>query len=231
MLVCCVASLLLISGCSSNDNPQAPPAAQRADAQDTKGPLDGVERRLQRAGYSVEEDDSGGDGIKAALLVSAGPMTVHLTQYLDERAANRGVGELRTVEREQPEQLRVVRDFDRPRVVLWATIEEPGKLKPNRLLKVADLAINLSESDRALIETESARSPTPTGTGDHRPAPSPSDTFVEPSVGQDKDCGDFDSQEGAQEYFESNGGGPDTNVDRLDDDGDGVACDDTPREE
>lgn len=41
----------------------------------------------------------------------------------------------------------------------------------------------------------------------------------------DKDCGDFTSQADAQRYFEANGGGPGLNVDRLDDDGDGIACD------
>lgn len=40
----------------------------------------------------------------------------------------------------------------------------------------------------------------------------------------DRDCADFDTQPEAQEYFDSQGGGPDNNVDQLDEDGDGVAC-------
>lgn len=40
----------------------------------------------------------------------------------------------------------------------------------------------------------------------------------------DKDCGDFGSHQEAQDYFESQGGSPSNNVDRLDRDGDGLAC-------
>ena len=40
----------------------------------------------------------------------------------------------------------------------------------------------------------------------------------------DKDCADFDTQREAQAYFESIGGSPSNNADRLDADGDGVAC-------
>jgi opacity protein-like surface antigen len=42
----------------------------------------------------------------------------------------------------------------------------------------------------------------------------------------DKDCPDFASHEEAQAYFEANGGSPTNNVDRLDADGDGLACED-----
>lgn len=42
----------------------------------------------------------------------------------------------------------------------------------------------------------------------------------------DRDCGDFDSQQEAQDFFDENGGSPDNNVDRLDADGDGEACED-----
>jgi hypothetical protein len=42
----------------------------------------------------------------------------------------------------------------------------------------------------------------------------------------DRDCPDFDSQEGAQDFFEDNGGSPDNNVDELDADGGGEACED-----
>jgi hypothetical protein len=42
--------------------------------------------------------------------------------------------------------------------------------------------------------------------------------------GSDKDCSDFASHAEAQAYFESRGGSPTNNVDRLDRDGDGLAC-------
>jgi len=46
--------------------------------------------------------------------------------------------------------------------------------------------------------------------------------------GIDYDCDDFDTQEEAQEYFESQGGSANTNVDGLDGDGDGIACESLP---
>lgn len=46
--------------------------------------------------------------------------------------------------------------------------------------------------------------------------------------GIDKDCGDFDTHNGAQNYFKSQGGSPSNNVDRLDRDGDGIACESLP---
>lgn len=42
--------------------------------------------------------------------------------------------------------------------------------------------------------------------------------------GVDMDCADFPEQNAAQGYFESDGGSADRNVDRLDRDGDGIAC-------
>jgi Excalibur calcium-binding domain len=42
----------------------------------------------------------------------------------------------------------------------------------------------------------------------------------------DKDCADFSSQAEAQAYFEANGGSPTNNVDNLDADHDGQACED-----
>jgi hypothetical protein len=44
---------------------------------------------------------------------------------------------------------------------------------------------------------------------------------------EDMNCPDFDSQAEAQQYFEANGGSPTNNVDGLDRDNDGVACEDT----
>lgn len=41
--------------------------------------------------------------------------------------------------------------------------------------------------------------------------------------GPDRDCGDFDTQKDAQEFYEA-AGGPETDRHRLDSDRDGVAC-------
>jgi LPXTG-motif cell wall-anchored protein len=45
-----------------------------------------------------------------------------------------------------------------------------------------------------------------------------------PAFAADKDCKDFSSQAAAQAYFEAHGGSPSNNVDRLDADHDGQAC-------
>lgn len=44
----------------------------------------------------------------------------------------------------------------------------------------------------------------------------------------DKDCSDFATHKDAQAYFESKGGSPTNNVDRLDSDRDGIACESLP---
>lgn len=44
----------------------------------------------------------------------------------------------------------------------------------------------------------------------------------------DKDCSDFATQEEAQAYFKSKGGSPTNNVDKLDSDQDGIACESLP---
>jgi Excalibur calcium-binding domain len=44
----------------------------------------------------------------------------------------------------------------------------------------------------------------------------------------DKNCSDFSTQQEAQQYFDSNGGSPSNNVDGLDADHDGVACESLP---
>ena len=49
-----------------------------------------------------------------------------------------------------------------------------------------------------------------------------------PAFAQDKDCKDFSSQAAAQAYFEAHGGSPSNNVDNLDADHDGQACEAFP---
>jgi hypothetical protein len=44
----------------------------------------------------------------------------------------------------------------------------------------------------------------------------------------DRDCRDFSTQQQAQTYFEARGGSAFNNVDNLDADGDGVACETLP---
>ena len=45
--------------------------------------------------------------------------------------------------------------------------------------------------------------------------------------GPDRDCGDFDTQREAQEFFKA-AGGPTTDRHRLDADNDGIACETLP---
>ncbi len=45
---------------------------------------------------------------------------------------------------------------------------------------------------------------------------------------QERDCDHFSTQRQAQRYFERHGGSPSNNVDRLDADGDGRACESLP---
>ena len=50
------------------------------------------------------------------------------------------------------------------------------------------------------------------------------DSLPNASDNTDYDCSDFSGHEEAQQYFESQGGSPSNNVDRLDRDRDGIAC-------
>jgi hypothetical protein len=45
----------------------------------------------------------------------------------------------------------------------------------------------------------------------------------------DRDCSDFATQQDAQAYFDQNGGSPSNNVDGLDADRDGIACESLPK--
>jgi peptidoglycan hydrolase-like protein with peptidoglycan-binding domain len=56
------------------------------------------------------------------------------------------------------------------------------------------------------------------------PVPPPQPLHPAPTPVGDRDCADFISQAEAQAYFEAQGGSPSNNVDRLDRDGDGIAC-------
>jgi hypothetical protein len=46
------------------------------------------------------------------------------------------------------------------------------------------------------------------------------------AAGDDRDCSDFTSHQEAQNFFEGQGGTSQNNVDNLDADGDGLACED-----
>jgi len=61
-------------------------------------------------------------------------------------------------------------------------------------------------------------------------APTQSNTQPQPinNSGGDKDCEDFTTHAQAQSYFISKGGSPSYNADRLDSDGDGIACENLP---
>lgn len=59
-------------------------------------------------------------------------------------------------------------------------------------------------------------------------SPSVQQQPVNNTSGGDKDCSDFTTQEESQAYFESKGGSPTNNVDRLDSDHDGIACESLP---
>lgn len=57
--------------------------------------------------------------------------------------------------------------------------------------------------------------------------PTPQNSIINTSD-EDKDCSDFATHAEAQSYFESKGGSPSNNADRLDADGDGIACESLP---
>ncbi|MDQ3099644.1 MAG: excalibur calcium-binding domain-containing protein [bacterium] len=58
--------------------------------------------------------------------------------------------------------------------------------------------------------------------------PMEEDSSVSSDAGEELVCSDFIYHDEAQEYFEENGGSPNNNVDNLDADHDGVACESLP---
>ena len=75
-------------------------------------------------------------------------------------------------------------------------------------------------ADDVCVETTKTQQTTQTSPIQQQPSANTS--------GGDKDCSDFATQEDAQAYFESKGGSPTNNVDRLDSDHDGIACESLP---
>lgn len=80
------------------------------------------------------------------------------------------------------------------------------------------------------VEASAGYSPVPIPTPMASPTPSPTGTA--PSLrydpfGPDRDCGDFDTWQEAQAFFEA-AGGPESDPHRLDSDGDGIACESLP---
>ncbi len=84
---------------------------------------------------------------------------------------------------------------------------------------------------KASIKPSNTPTPKPTSTPEPTISPTPTPASVTTSSGStpsygggDKDCKDFSSHAEAQSYFESKGGSPSNNVDDLDRDNDGIAC-------
>lgn len=65
-------------------------------------------------------------------------------------------------------------------------------------------------------------------TGDGITADPPTSYDPSGTSGGDRDCGDFSTHAQAQAYFEAKGGSSSNNVDRLDRDSDGIACETLP---
>jgi hypothetical protein len=73
------------------------------------------------------------------------------------------------------------------------------------------------------VSTNSSTTPQNKSTGSN--APQSTTTY---SSSGDKDCPDFKTHAEAQAYFNSKGGSPSNNVDNLDADHDGIACESLP---
>lgn len=127
-------------------------------------------------------------------------------------------------------------------------ITAPNEIKTETAVKGESVRVEASTqpSEQPIPSLEPSPSPStsplPSKTATPKPSVKPSDTptptpapiVVAPaggtsnSGGGDKDCADFSTESEAQTYFESKGGSPSNNVDRLDADHDGKACESLP---
>lgn len=82
--------------------------------------------------------------------------------------------------------------------------------------------------DEPTLAPTSTPTPTPAPTVTPTPSPTPSPTPTPTTPVADRDCTDFASQADAQGYFDANGGSAANNVDGLDSDRDGWACESLP---
>lgn len=76
-----------------------------------------------------------------------------------------------------------------------------------------------------VVPTKAKFSPTPIPIYD---PPASTNTSTNTSASGDKNCSDFPTHADAQSYFTSHGGSPSNNVDGLDRDHDGIACETLP---
>lgn len=126
------------------------------------------------------------------------------------------------------------------RLALVAVTVLAGFLMPASALAQGSSAPGSSSAtpSQANPTTTTPAPPASSTPSDPAAAQDPAVQTPEDPVGQaaqaagDRDCTDFNTQAEAQDYFESNGGSATNNVDRLDADSDGLACEelsDTPQ--
>lgn len=104
---------------------------------------------------------------------------------------------------------------------LWGSC--PSSAKPTitqKVYKTNNTIVPTKQIQQIVIPTTS----TPLNSTNNQPAQS----APAYSGGGDKDCKDFATHAEAQSYFISKGGSPTNNVDRLDADHDGIACESLP---
>lgn len=89
-----------------------------------------------------------------------------------------------------------------------------------------------TETPTMTVTPNPTKTPTPTAKLTPKPTttvkPTAKPTTSTSNSSADKDCKDFATHAAAQAYFNSKGGSKTNNVDNLDSDGDGIACENLP---
>lgn len=203
-------------GGGSDDRPRPNRlAANERPNEDEPFALANAEKRLENAGYRVQH--SRGPTTLAGLVVNEGAMQVHLVEFDHSAAGLREIRKLEALAKQRPFQVQVGHpQFGDHYTLVFATIEEPAKLPLDKLLRIANKAIDLDLVDEAKIETSqivregAAEQP--------EPAPAASPPPAEPSGGSGGGTPSYGSCDTAPSNIPVPPGSP------LDADGDGIGC-------
>lgn len=147
---------LALPGCGGQDSGSSDDAADQkpvsSPAVKKSKPLDRARKKLKDSGYTAETDD-GSDDVADGLVVEDGKMSFHVVAYRDVAAGDAGYRSLQAVSRKSPNQLKIIRDTERPERLAWAAVEAPAKLPVDRFSKLAQIAIATDPVDIAKLET------------------------------------------------------------------------------
>ena len=148
-LVTIGAAGLVIAGCGDggeSTSADLQTAERSTPSPATSKPLDRAVRRLEGAGHNVERDTEDAAHVEDSAEVRSGEFTFRVVAYDNQAAANGYLASLRGIVKTNPDQIGILRDLFRTKLVATGTIGEPAKLPITRFIRLAEIAMTLTRS-------------------------------------------------------------------------------------